>query len=82
VVSQAKTIQRVDSLIRRTSRGRLYYPERYPRKKTFWLRLRLFEQQSNFAAVWIVKRIISGAWERALNRIAGTGCGTAPQCEW
>ena len=41
MLSQAKSAQRVDPPIRRTSRSRPYYPERCPRKKTFWLRLRL-----------------------------------------
>jgi hypothetical protein len=61
MLSQAKSAQRVNPPIRRTSRGRPYYPERCPRKKTFWLRLRSICAQSNFAAVWIVKHIISEA---------------------
>ena len=41
MLSQAKSAQRANPPIRRTSRSRPYYPERCPRKKTFWLRLRL-----------------------------------------
>jgi hypothetical protein len=38
--ARRKQLERVHSLIHHTSRGRLYYPERCPYKKTFWLRLR------------------------------------------
>jgi hypothetical protein len=79
MLSQAKSAQRVNPPIRRTSRGRPHYPERCPRKKTFWLRFR-----SICAAIKLRGSLDCQACNfrsEPLNHIAGAGCATPPQCE-